>query len=992
MEAEYFHHDESQYTSESGNESDCEIIPFDHEALDAAKKGAEANLEDDLDLEEEDYDGDVEESINLTSVPESSSLTTTIATERCVIIDTFDGVAGRCSQPGIRSLSNMIGTWEINPITETAQNVDISTLKICQAHYNVDRNKCHDQRAQRKVSLLDGDVNNRRCLFCNKNITVYSRGPACKDNNHLWSICGTTVQLPCIAFRMCRPFSHYPQVSNATEAASKIRAVCTSCFLANGGHMFEPKGQGVKMHHCTIGKGDHEEDTTQALLTFSDWIKGVAESSDCKAKEDLVLALMPSMKILKKDNVPGPEEVPSLFLVRTAMRIGKVAVEKTAMNLDPATCSEIGQKMALSLWNLRPTLKSNLGALENPSSLEEYWNAFPQILTEFFVGLLATLMNRKQTVVNKKRRQRGLPIKTADDSHVMKMACFLISMILTFAFRGWKIWLTTMMASLCGKPKLLSSLHSILKVACVISHTRQHERRLEKQRLLAAKPEERLRKGDHYWNLAIVDNIDFKEKTFAYGNIFDATRKSSHATLRMVFQFKLPISLDSAGENPPAMSSELFGTSPFTEQLVDQYFGVFKNFLGSGSHPDINDLNNEIKKLYPLGCRVDPPNVVILKPGPEPNSDSNVFLACGMYQSDMMSALGSNMLDISADEAIFRRIVKYKEQGKPVRPILGQWHTSKDMCAALIAAFSGYGIFNMAAELGVRFLDKLDAVVDYRATFLVLDLIWAAVGIAISRYLDQRNPTLTFDGILDSDNGPLKVWYLYFRWGVFWKGHKIGIRTGNFEMQLQNLSAFSPLFPVTGKFNYARSVAFFLANLYDEPSLRELLHHAASANLTKEGHYLGFDEALETFGVKFVKQNIGGDLTNPDNLMTQIQGVQSERERLEKLLSEFLDDPTVYGRDDRATKSRKDALWNLADKLVEAFSLPDPLTSQIFKNAKEMTPEGIQKILSCYETGKKRLESLLEQDVRKTKKRSVTGRRKKDLQRHRPNEKSIKTS
>ncbi|CAJ0753519.1 23681_t:CDS:2 [Entrophospora sp. SA101] len=34
----------------------------------------------------------------------------------------------------------------------------------------------------------------------------------------------------------------------------------------------------------------------------------------------------------------------------------------------------------------------------------------------------------------------------------------------------------------------------------------------------------------------------------------------------------------------------------------------------------------------------------------------------------------------------------------------------------LIAAFSGYGIFNLSAKLGSRFLDKLDSVVDYGAT------------------------------------------------------------------------------------------------------------------------------------------------------------------------------------------------------------------------------------------------------------------------------------
>jgi len=45
------------------------------------------------------------------------------------------------------------------------------------------------------------------------------------------------------------------------------------------------------------------------------------------------------------------------------------------------------------------------------------------------------------------------------------------------------------------------------------------------------------------------------------------------------------------------------------------------------------------------------------------------------------------------------------------------------MCSALITIFSGYGIFNLAANLGVRYLDKLEKVVDYSATCRVLELI-----------------------------------------------------------------------------------------------------------------------------------------------------------------------------------------------------------------------------------------------------------------------------
>jgi hypothetical protein len=45
------------------------------------------------------------------------------------------------------------------------------------------------------------------------------------------------------------------------------------------------------------------------------------------------------------------------------------------------------------------------------------------------------------------------------------------------------------------------------------------------------------------------------------------------------------------------------------------------------------------------------------------------------------------------------------------------------MCSVLLNLFSSYGIYNLAAILGVKFFDKLELVVDYRSTCRVLDLI-----------------------------------------------------------------------------------------------------------------------------------------------------------------------------------------------------------------------------------------------------------------------------
>ena len=597
----------------------------------------------------------------------------------------------------------------------------------------------------------------------------------------------------------------------------------------------------------------------------------------------------------------------------------------------------------------------------------------------FFTGLFTILERRKYLILEQKRRQRGSTSKPLDTQNLTKRVGFIVSIIVTIAFPGWKIWLTTIMASLCRKPKLLSSLQNILRIVGITSHSAQHEGCLEKQRLLVANPKKKLRTGKNIWNIAAIDNIDFMEKTFSYGNIFDATRSGSHATLRMIFQFELPISLDAAGKNAPKMSSKFLGKSDFTEELERNYHNIFSNLISSHEKFDIQEVNQAIRRLYPTGCLVEPPNVVILKPGPQPSCDENVFQACNQYFDDI-GLVNNGYLDIVSDEAIFRRTIKYHEKHPNIRILLGQWHTNKSMCTILIAAFSGYGIFDMAASLGVRFLDKLDAAVDYKATCQVLDLIWVAVGIAIHRYLQQHETRI--DTILDGENNILKIWYLFFCWTGLWKAHKIGIRIGNFEMQLHSLCAFAPLFPVTGKSNYARSVAFYLSYLHEEPALRELLQYVASVNLTKKEQYFAFDEALETFGVKFIKQNIGGDLTDPQNLMIQIQGAQTERERIDKMVSEFVGDVIIYNREERTTSDRKDALWNLASQLTQAFNILDPKASILFKDAKEITANGIENILTCYKKGILRLEQILRQDIYKVEIRNTKGRRSKDIIRH----------
>ena len=58
------------------------------------------------------------------------------------------------------------------------------------------------------------------------------------------------------------------------------------------------------------------------------------------------------------------------------------------------------------------------------------------------------------------------------------------------------------------------------------------------------------------WNLTIINNIDFKEKSFKFGNIYDVICDNSHATLQITFQVQLPIELKTSLEQVIELTSE----------------------------------------------------------------------------------------------------------------------------------------------------------------------------------------------------------------------------------------------------------------------------------------------------------------------------------------------------------------------------------------------------------------------------------------------------
>jgi len=208
------------------------------------------------------------------------------------------------------------------------------------------------------------------------------------------------------------------------------------------------------------------------------------------------------------------------------------------------------------------------------------------------------------------------------------------------------------------------------------------------------------------------------------------------------------------------------------------------------------------------------------------------------------------------------------------------------------------------------------------------------------------------------------------------------MRVGNFGLQRDSLSAASPLYASAAKSNYTTAIAHYLSIIAAHPKLEERLQYCSAFKIPQDKNKdprhicFGFDEALETFGVRFIKQNVCGNMIDEKKLKDQIKSSQDERERIDLLMSEYLNDYSV-SHGERAINSRKESLWELVDDLVTVFGMSDPLSHQLFQKytPTEMHQEGLSRLLNCYPNGLERIKAVYRQEVLKTECRNPQGRR-----------------
>ena len=118
--------------------------------------------------------------------------------------------------------------------------------------------------------------------------------------------------------------------------------------------------------------------------------------------------------------------------------------------------------------------------IQNPTSLENYYLAFPSYLVGFFKNLYEEIFKKKLKISNAQLKSRKKSPKQFNEQRVIKIATFFVSVLIGITFSGLQVWFTQVLASLSRKPKLIQQFQRLLSVLQISGHTDNQERRLEK--------------------------------------------------------------------------------------------------------------------------------------------------------------------------------------------------------------------------------------------------------------------------------------------------------------------------------------------------------------------------------------------------------------------------------------------------------------------------------------------------------------------------------
>nr|CAG8433142.1 661_t:CDS:2 [Entrophospora candida] len=112
----------------------------------------------------------------------------------------------------------------------------------------------------------------------------------------------------------------------------------------------------------------------------------------------------------------------------------------------------------------------------------------------------------------------------------------------------------------------------------------------------------RLEIGPNIWNLAIIDNIDIRDHTYSYGNIFDVTCNTKHAVVRTSLQYKLPHPVETPIDDSEQILPEPIFSDQFANEWIEKYDDIF-SVLYEENNKDfgMEKINESIRKYIKTG-------------------------------------------------------------------------------------------------------------------------------------------------------------------------------------------------------------------------------------------------------------------------------------------------------------------------------------------------------------------------------------------------------
>ncbi|CAB4444076.1 unnamed protein product [Rhizophagus irregularis] len=268
----------------------------------------------------------------------------------------------------------------------------LSKLRVCDSHFQFDNKYLHQSLSKNQKGFDEGIIQWRRCISCNKHCHVL--GYKCKALHSCPNLC-----------------------NRAYENIKSPQSICCLYYENLGGHIHRRSGIRGKSASTCITEKLHDDDITKGLEFIGNLLIKIAQMEN----NEFIYDKIPFYKIFKENEVKKIEII---------------------------NYKEFGRTFGKKLWNSRLNINSKKSSIESPQTLQEYYNAFPEFLNDFFSEMIDELYQQKMKICNIKRKKRHkLPKIIIPEETIKIIVTFITSILLNLTFPHLKVWLPRILAS-----------------------------------------------------------------------------------------------------------------------------------------------------------------------------------------------------------------------------------------------------------------------------------------------------------------------------------------------------------------------------------------------------------------------------------------------------------------------------------------------------------------------------------------------------------------